>query len=339
LLYLRGKYDIAKNYLQRAYAIAQKHQNNQAMAEVLNNEGLVAFYQADYKAAITFFEEAIGLWRMLGYQEGLGSSLSNMGQVYYAMGQYAAARNYYEQALDIHRIIGDRAGEAAARHGLGKIARSLGQFEQARSLFEQALTFFQTIGDHNLEARVMYDLGFLYGRLEDFETAFVFLEEAVILLKELHAPWWTLVEASSYLGWTLQNAGRLQEAKACITEALEIERDTQQKVVMVEDMMLLGRVALALNELDLADACAQHVLYFIEDQGILGVEHPEMVYLTCFQIFNAKQKSEQAQSLLIQGQQYVAAQSAQIENPALREAYLTNIPENKELQALTAIPA
>ena len=180
----------------------------------------------------------------------------------------------------------------------------------------------------------MYDLGFLYGRLEDFETAFVFLEEAMLLLKELNAPWWTLVEASTYLGWTLHNAGRVPEAKDCITEALEIERDTQQKVVMVEDMMLLGRAALALNELDLADACAQHVLYFIEHQGILGVEHPAMLSLTCYQIFNANQKSEQAQSMLIQGQQYVAVQAAQIDDPAFRQAYLTNIPETKELQAL-----
>ncbi len=278
------------------------------------------------------------MWRFLGNQIGVGDSLSNMGHVYYATGQYMAARESYNQALDIHHTIGNRAGEASARHGLGKTDRSLGNFESARSLFEEALTFFQTIGDYHRQAHVLSDLGFVYCRQEVYETALVFLEEAVLLLKELNAPWWTLVEALTYYSWTLHNMGRLQEAKQQITEALEIERDAQRKVAMVEDMLHLGRIAFSLNDLALADTCARQVLYYVEHQGVRGIEHPAMVYLTCYQILRVNEKIDQAQAVLIEGQQYVAAQSSQIEDPLLRERYLFNVPENREIQALVLVP-
>jgi class 3 adenylate cyclase/tetratricopeptide (TPR) repeat protein len=332
LLYLRGKYETASDYLQRALAIAQEHHDDNAMADCLNNQGLVAFYQADYETALDSFQRAIDLRRLVGNQVGLGNSLSNLGQVYYAMGRYAAARECYDQALQLHRTIGDRTGEAAARHGLGKIERSLGNFQPARRLFEESLTFFQTVHNHHHEAHLLYDLGFLYCRQEEYNTALIFLEEAVLLLKELHAPWWALIEALIYYSWTLHNVGRFEEAKSYITEAFDIERDTQQKVVMVEDMMLLGRVALSLGELSLADTCAQHVLYFVEHQGILGIEHPAMVYLTCYHILHTNNKHEQAQSILAQGQHYIAAQAAKIDDPLLRQSFLTNIPENRDLQ-------
>ena len=146
------------------------------------------------------------------------------------------------------------------------------------------------------------------------------------------------MEALTYYSWTLHNMGCLQEAKEYITEALEIERDAQRKVTMVEDMLFLGRIALSLNELDLAETCTQQVLYYIEHQGVQGIEHPAMVYLTCYHILRAVEKIEQAQAVLIEGQQYVAAQASRIEVPLLRESYLFNIPENREIQALVLVP-
>jgi hypothetical protein len=37
---------------------------------------------------------------------------------------------------------------------------------------------------------------------------------------------------------------------------------------------------------------------------------------------------------LMQGQKYIASQSAQIDDPTLRKNYLNNIPENREIQVL-----
>ncbi len=336
LLYLRGDYKTASDYLERALQIAQQQGDESTRAQCLNNQGLIAFYQGDYQTALNILQQAIDLRQSLNDQVGVGNSTSNLGRVYYALGRYAGARRCYERALELHKTIGDRAGEARARRGLAKIARSLGDFEVAQRLFEESLAFYQTIGDRHQEAQCMADLGFLHSRRSEHEPALVFLEEAILLLKELHAPWQALSQALMYFGWALHNTGQLFEAQQQLTQVLEIEPDAQHQVGLVEAKALLARIALTLGEPERADALAQQVLHFIDRQGMQGIEHPGMVYLTCYQILQVGQNSRLAQTVLAQGQQYLAGQAAQLDDPTLRHYYLTNLPENRELQALLA---
>ncbi|HXV98312.1 MAG TPA: hypothetical protein VEC93_07805, partial [Anaerolineae bacterium] len=137
-----------------------------------------------------------------------------------------------------------------------------------------------------------------------------------------------------FYGWTLYERGQPREAKKLFEEALKIQRDTQQDVKMMESIAHLGRVALALNDLTLADTCARHAINFIEDKGTQGIEHPAIVYLTCYHILRSHQKFEQARAILFQGEQYIMAQAAQIDDLALQQTYLNNVPENRQIQAL-----
>ena len=161
-----------------------------------------------------------------------------------------------------------------------------------------------------------------------------FLDEAIQTLKELADPW-ALAEALSYYGWTLNITGQPEEARRAIIEVLRIGRETQQKITIIENTVILGDIALAINDLSLADACAQQALNFIANHGTQGIEHPAMVYLTCYHIFQANQKYAQAKSVLEQGRQYLDSQANLIDEPNLRETYLTNIQENRELMELT----
>jgi hypothetical protein len=116
-----------------------------------------------------------------------------------------------------------------------------------------------------------------------------------------------------------------------VTEALKIEHDIHQEIFLIEDTALLGRIALARNDLSLAEACVQHALNFIERQGVRGIEHPAMVYLTGYHVLQKGGKVEAAQKALAQGYDYIMSLAAQIEDSHLRESYLNNIPEIQEL--------
>ncbi len=333
LLYLLGEYKAAHDYLQQALLIAQDHQDDNAQGNCFTKLGIVAHYQADYDVALYLFQEAIDLWQKTKNQVNLGSSLCNLGRVYYDMGQLMAAQHCYDQAISLHRKIGDRAGEALTQHSLGKIQRSLGNYTTAHHLFEQAYTFYLSIGDRQREAHSLYHLGFLYFRQGKDKIAAHFLKEAIAILKDINDPW-AMSKALTYYSWTLHNQKQFKAAKEHLTESLKIERETQQEVAMVETIALLGAVALAKNDLSLAYTCTQHTLNSINRQGTQGIEHPAMIYLTCYHILQANQKPEQARLALVQGQAYIDSQAAQITDTFLREKYLTNIPEIREIQAL-----
>jgi class 3 adenylate cyclase/tetratricopeptide (TPR) repeat protein len=334
LLYLRGEYEVASDYLQRALVVAQKYNDQVVQADCLNNLGVVAHYQADYDVALYFFPEAIELWRSLGDQVGLGNSLNHVGQVYYNLSRYKEARTCYEESLTLHLTIGDRAGEALARLNLGQVLRSLGDYEAAREFLEEALVIFQTLDDRRHEAYSLCHLGFLHCRLAQYDAAVAELEGALAILQhELDDPR-ALARTLHYYSWTLINKNEPKKAKRHVEEALKIERDTQQAAAMIEEIVHLGRIALLVSDLSLAEACVRNSLDFLKKTGIQGIEHVPYLYLTCYQILQASQKFEKAQDILAEGYRYLTWQLDQIDDPGLRENYLYNIPENQMIYEL-----
>ena len=335
LLYMRGDFETAHDYLQQAWFLAQEQKDKIGQADCMNSLGLVAHYQADYEVALYFFQEALELSEAMGDLVGLGNILHNLGSVHYDMGQYVAAQQCYEQAQMRQRNIGNRAGQAQTQHSLAKIYRTLGDFEAARRLFEESLAFFQSVGDRHHEAYSLYHLGFLHCRMGEYKTALNFLEEAILNLRELNDPW-GLTEALAYYSWTLHANSQPKKARTAIIEALKIGRETGQNIAIMEYTALLGKIALAIGDASLAYTCAQQTLSFISQQGTQGIEHPAMVYLTCYNILQANQKHDEAKLALEQGYHYLQAQAAQLDDLHLRDSFLNNVAENQEIVKLTA---
>ena len=148
-----------------------------------------------------------------------------------------------------------------------------------------------------------------------------------------------MVRTLIFFAWSLHDQGQFEEAQEHIIEALEIERDTQRQIALVEDMLHLGRIAMALHNLDDAERWIQQVVYYLERQGVQGIEHPALVYLTCYYILQAAGHNEQANRLLLQGYQFIISQAQQLEDTNSRQSYLTHIPEHQQLKTLATKPA
>jgi tetratricopeptide (TPR) repeat protein len=333
LLFLHGEYETADEYLQRALVIAQNYQDKATQADCLNSLGLVGHYQNDFDVALYFFEEALGLWREIGDRIGLGTSLSHLGRVNYDMGQYTQAQQCYEQALMLHRTIGDRAGEGMTKRNLGRLMCTLGNYPSACDLLEEALVINHEVGDRRGVAYSLYQLAFLYTRLAEYDKAVGLFTEALEILQDLNDTR-ALGDALTLYGWTLYEQGQPRQAKKLLEEALKTQRDTQQEVKMIECVAHLGRVALAAGDLSLADTCARRALDFITHQGTAGVEHPPLVYLTCYHTLQANHKLAQAQRVVELAQAYLTAQLAFIKDSTLQQSYLNNVPENRIIREL-----
>ena len=332
LLYLHGDYDAAYSYLQQALVIAQKSQNNQAQADCLHSLGVVAHYQADYQVALYFFQEAINLRRALGDSLRLGDSLTHQGQVHYNLGQYIAAQHRFDEALNLHRTSGDKAGEALAQLNLGQVWRTLGNYSGAHALLQSALDTYQSIDDPRYKAMSLCHLGLLYCRINQYDKATNILETAQKILGDLNDSH-TLHKTLNYLSWTLIEKGELLQARPYIEEALRLNRDTPREALRIEDFAHLGRIALAKGDNSLAGACAAHIARFLEQRAWEGVEHPGLVYLTCYDILKAQQNFEKAEWVLAEGQRYLTEQVAQFDDPIVQHSFTQNIPEHRKILA------
>ena len=334
LLFLRGEYETAYEYLQQALLSAQNHTDPGGRADCLQNLGLVAHYQADYEVAQYFFREATDLWRDMGDQVGVSTGLSHLGQVYYDLGHYMTAQQCYNQALTLQRRVGDRASEAVTLQHMAQVMRSLGRYQVGRELCQQALDMHRGVGDRRGEVHSQYHLGYIFSRLDDHEQGLTYLEQALAGLRELNEPW-VLSQALSYYGYTLEQTGRLRPARAAFEEALKLARDSQRQAAMMETVAHLGRVALGLRDISLAETCARHALGYLAEHGPAGIEHVGLVYLSCYRILQAESRTDQAQAVLAEGRAYLTAQAEQIDEPELRRCYLSHISEHRTFLALT----
>lgn len=334
LLYLSGRYDQAQTYLERARSIALAQDERSLQAENLLNQGLVAHYRGDYETAQQQFEASRTLWEAMGNQVGWAEAEHNLGRLYYDLGWFSKSYDCLQDVIEIHRRMGHRLGEAATLFSLAQVERSLGFYREARTLFEKALVFSQSIEDRHSESDALYHLGFVMARLQDFASAEVYLEEALLTLRELEAPWWAQVRALIYYSWTLWQMGRLDEAQEMLVEATETERDTQQKTVMIEDMALLAQITLDQGDLNQARSWVQYVLLYLQRQGVVGVEHPAMVYLACYRVLLAAGEVDAAAEVLTTGQATVQQIARRITKPEVQQQFLEAVPENNELLAL-----
>ncbi|HMQ51089.1 MAG TPA: adenylate/guanylate cyclase domain-containing protein [Anaerolineae bacterium] len=333
LLYIRGDYKTADSYLQHALYIAQQQKDLAAQADCLNSLGVVAHYQADYDVAFYFFQEAIELYQVLGDQVGLGNTLTNLAEIHYDTGHLMLALKDCNTALSMHQAIGDRAGEALAQLNMGQIRRTCGDYATADTLFKSALKTYELIEDRRHEARCLYNLGFLYCRLEDYPQALAYLSRAKVILEELDDPW-ALGRALNYQAWTLYYQEDYKQARSVIETSLRLKHETPQRVAVIEDLICLAKITLARRDLSLAETCVRHILSFVENSGVKGVEHPVQLYLTAHQVLQLNCQPDQAQAVLVAGKEYLSAQLSRIDDPVLKYAYLHAVPENKTLYEL-----
>jgi tetratricopeptide (TPR) repeat protein len=96
-----------------------------------------------FDAAVSAYEEALGVVRDLGLREEVPFLLVDLGDLQVHLGDFEAAAVLHKEALALAQDLGDRDAAALARTGLAQGARRQGHYERARELHLQALSFYR----------------------------------------------------------------------------------------------------------------------------------------------------------------------------------------------------
>jgi predicted ATPase len=114
-------------------------------ARALRNAGALNFYNRNLQQARTYFESALGLFRVLGIQDGILRCLMNLGNVEYGEKNFEKARQFYEQSLADGQT--DTISAAGALRSLGDLAEERGDFQAARDYYLRSREVGERLGD------------------------------------------------------------------------------------------------------------------------------------------------------------------------------------------------
>jgi CHAT domain-containing protein/Tfp pilus assembly protein PilF len=168
-----------------ASAQAETTQERKAEADQLFKAGTQQLNTGQFREALQTFEQALGIYKVLGDRQSERTTLNNIGFVYKSVGHYAQALKYFEQALIIGKEVGDKAGEGIILHNIGAVYNSLGQYADALKFYEQALVIRQQVGDKAGEKDTLNNIGLAYSNLGQYADALKFYEQALVIIKQV----------------------------------------------------------------------------------------------------------------------------------------------------------
>ncbi len=141
LLSTQGKFDQAGAAFQRARELLQPLGDQEALANLANDLGVMEEERGNYNAALRAYSEALTLRKNVGNpdQSLIGESLLNIGYAYYQLGDFNNADVYWQQANEHYAKLDEISGQISAQQNLGLVYTMRGEFDKARAAYQTSL--------------------------------------------------------------------------------------------------------------------------------------------------------------------------------------------------------
>ncbi|MEG4169245.1 MULTISPECIES: CHAT domain-containing tetratricopeptide repeat protein [unclassified Microcoleus] len=292
---------------------------------------------SQFPEALQSWEQALAIYREIGYRQGEASSLGNLGTVYYSLGQCHKAIEFHEQSLVISREIGYRDGETASLNGLGLAYNSLGQYDKAIEFHEQSLVISREIRDRKGEAISLNNLGLVYDGVAQYHRAIEVYEQSLVVSRKIGNRKGEPGPLKG-LGDNYSSLGQYDKAIEVYEQSLVISREIRDRQKEAASLGSLGTVYGSLEQYDKAIEFQEQSLVISREIGYRGGEAASLhslgnTYISLEQYDKASEFHEQ--SLMISRE----IGNRESESIVLSSLGLTLLVTNQLAEAETAVRA
>ncbi len=247
----RSYWDEGETILTWGVEAARRSEQQQRLAEMLNELGTVYRQQSRFEQAAREFERAFATFGDIGDPAGEARALSNLGLTYRKLGQTDRARDVFEASIERwRRLEGSEEREhglARSLNNLGMTLRDGGQYADAQALFEQALGLREQIEDADGVSRTLNNLGQL-ARLQGNPAEASDLHLRALEIRRALGDRHGVARTAGSLALALAEQARLEEARALLEEAMSIRGALGDRYGEAETALQLARVEQAQDD-------------------------------------------------------------------------------------------
>ncbi|MDA9563867.1 tetratricopeptide repeat protein [Flavobacteriales bacterium] len=189
--YYLGNLDKATEQLKESINLNRQHNPNKntrgdlsqkTLASSFNNLGMIAANQGSYDNALSYYLQALSLWKTEIEQ---ANTLGNIGNLFRRQKKYDDALTYYQQALDIRKRVDDKSGVMSSLNNIGILYAIQGDMDSALDNFLKALYTARELNDKRRIAAALGNIGQVYQSIDNDEKALEYLIESVAVAKEM----------------------------------------------------------------------------------------------------------------------------------------------------------
>jgi predicted ATPase/class 3 adenylate cyclase len=184
-------------------------------ARLLNQVGLLARYQCDYKSAAAFITESLEISRKLGDRHAIANALANLGFVVLNQENLAQAHEHYLEALAIYRKLNHEQGIADSSSHLALIEFCKGNYETAYNYNKESLLIWQRLEDKQGIAWALSHTGNVVLQQGHYASAHDFFDRSLTIAVETGIKWQIAYALEGYA--SLASAHKQAQQAVCLT--------------------------------------------------------------------------------------------------------------------------
>ncbi len=233
--------DSARFYCRKVLAEAERSDNSQIKAEALRIMSISYEAQGDYKEALHYGLESLGLWRKIGDASKTANVLNSVGIIYDQQGIFREALRYYNEAYAIYKHSGDDEHLAMMNVNLGILFKSQGEYAQVIRHYKDAYSIYKRL---KLPAEIAFceaNLGSVYYYTKQYDSCVYYSLKAELALQEQkNLQFMPVAQANAGIGYLA--LGKLTEAKTYLQKALTAHRQYGNKKEISFVLIQLARL-------------------------------------------------------------------------------------------------
>jgi eukaryotic-like serine/threonine-protein kinase len=255
-----GRNQEALTNFKEALQIRREIGDKRGLGDSLVDMGNLLDDLGNHDQALTMYKEGLQLQRDLSNEQMQANCLNNIGTVYFEKGQYEDARTYYQQALQLREKSKVPGVIVESLENLAYVSLRMGEYDQAVSQYMHVLELHRNMGDIRGAALDSYSLGVMFDQQGRFGAAVNSKHDALKSLQDLKDKSPTLTEIEGGYGQSLVLAGRADEAKGPVADALSLAHDQKNEGLISQTVGFEGDAAYYAGDLKSARTLYEEAL-------------------------------------------------------------------------------
>jgi len=172
-------------YVKKAYSLARKINNKEALAGCLTDMGILNDYFGQADSSLFYYKKAVEKYKEIGDEDGICVVYINMGSTYRSLGKFSEALKYLLEAIHIADKLGNKDRSAACMITIGNIYRQKKNFDAALKYNDDAYKIFTEVNDFQGQAIALNNNGIIFSDLKNSKKALECYHKALKIRESL----------------------------------------------------------------------------------------------------------------------------------------------------------
>ncbi|WP_161982367.1 tetratricopeptide repeat protein [Dictyobacter alpinus] len=255
----QGSYEQAEKHCQEALVLAQQEGEQEQRSLILSDLGMIELRQGNFGQAERYCQEAVALARQTKDRDQMIIVLKNFGTLMHYQAKYEQAQRYYREGLELARQQGQQEQSNQILFHLGVVAEHQGNYKQAEFWYQEGLELARQLAHREYIIRNLNGLGVIAYRQGNDEQARFSFQEGLELARRLGHRS-LICNLLRNLAGSSSRRGNHRQAEIYLQDGLELARQIGNTIVAAEILVDLGECRLSEKQIDQANDAFKEAL-------------------------------------------------------------------------------